>query len=101
MNTRARLRLWWSRRWITVSLVSILAVLAWLVSSSLTENDRTQAQVDKIRQPVCAIMYTALSRPPSQSTPAQLEARREYLKAYGPTGLGCPRPLPDEAKIPA
>ena len=101
MKLAHRLRLWWARRWIVASLVGILAVLGYLVALSSTENDRTRAQVDKIRQPVCAIMYTALSRPPSQSTQIQLEARREYLKAYGPTGLNCPRPLPDEAKIPA
>lgn len=95
MSRHQRLRLlgvWWSRRWMTVSIVTILAVVGYLLASTSTEGQRNQHQIDKVRIPLCSIIYTALSHAPA--TQAQASVRGDYLKAYGPDGLRCPKPLP-------
>jgi hypothetical protein len=75
-----------------ISIVALIAVSGYLLGRTFTESQRTHRQVDRIRQPICAVMYTALSHPPT--TPAQAETRGDLLEAYGPTGLKCPKPLP-------
>lgn len=92
LTHRTRLRVWWSRRWMTVSIVTILAVVGYLLSSNFTESHRNQQQIDKVRIPLCSIIYTALSHAPA--TQAQASVRGDYLKAYGPDGLRCPKQLP-------
>lgn len=84
---------WWSRRWMTVSIIAILAVIGYLLAGNFTESHRNQRQIDKVRLPVCSIMYTALSHAPQ--TRAQADVRKDYLTAYGPSGLNCPKPLPE------
>ena len=85
------IRAWWARRWMVISLVAILAVIGYLLQGSFTESHRNQRQIDKVRLPVCSIMYTALSHAPA--TQAQANVRADYLRAYGPDGLNCPKPL--------
>jgi hypothetical protein len=75
-----------------VSIVALIAATSYLLGQNLTENQRNQRQIDKIRQPICSIMYIGLSHPPA--TAAQAEVRGDYLNAYGPSGLKCPKPLP-------
>ena len=87
-----RWRSWWKQRWMAISIVGILLVVGYLLGGSLTEGHRNQKQIDKVRLPVCAVMYTALSHAPA--TQAQADVRRDYLQAYGPDGLKCPKPLP-------
>lgn len=81
----------WRRRWMTLSIIAILVAVGYLLASNATESHRNQVQIDKVRLPVCSIMYTALSHAPQ--TQAQANVRRDYLTAYGPDGLNCPKPL--------
>jgi hypothetical protein len=91
---------WWGRRWMVVSLVALLLSTSYLIDRQLTETRRLNDKVNQVRFPVCSVMFSALSRVPAQSTPAQLQARPDLIKAYGPDGLKCPLPLPAAARIP-
>lgn len=91
---------WWKRRWAVVSSIAVLASITYLMGGQFTETHRINNKVDKVRLPVCSIMYSALSRPPTNFTSAQLAARKDFIQAYGITGLNCPRPLPPEAYVP-
>lgn len=86
-----RVRQWWSKRWMVVSFVAVFAVIGYLLAGSFTETQRNQRQIDKVRLPLCSVMYTALSHAPA--TQAQANVRADYLRAYGPDGLKCPKPL--------
>lgn len=101
-------------RWraVGVSFVAAFALLGFLIATiwqqrsslddrvvdNLERSHRIEEAVDSVRVPLCTILYVALSRPPAGLTPQQIEARVEYLRAYGPgtpdqPGLNCPKPL--------
>jgi hypothetical protein len=69
------------------------------VDRGIARSHRIETAVDSVRQPLCTILYVALSRPAAGLTSQQVEARVEYYRAYGPgtgdqPGLNCPKPLP-------
>lgn len=76
-----------------VSLVCLFAAMTYLMGGALTETHRIDKRVDKVRQPVCSILFIGLSHPPA--TTAQAQVRKDYIEAYGKDGLNCPKPLPD------
>jgi hypothetical protein len=77
------------------------ATLDGRVNRQIAQSRQIVKAVDSVRQPLCSILYVALSRPVVGLTREQLQARVEYYRAYGPgtaqkPGLNCPRPLPTQ-----
>lgn len=79
----------WLHKWRLVSIMGVLAMITYLVIDGRNETARIDDRVDRVREPVCAVMYSSLNRPPIDNNPETLQARQDYIKAYGPDGLRC------------
>jgi hypothetical protein len=90
--------------WANIAVYAMFLMVIYLLVRDTGERERAQESVDALRRPMCSLLVSVLARPPADSRPTTLEARRSYALALGSgsdtiPGLHCDDVVPGAREL--